>query len=180
MTETKPQPPVEAFKAYGLKTPAWSLAGQSMWARLVDCYDGDTMTIVVSLPTGYYKFASRVLGIDTAEMKSKVVENKLSAQKARNRMLQLCGVDGIDINRLYTRKEVQTILADKVYMIWVNCSDFEKFGRLLIEPFSDPVTAANPAATFGAVLVSEKLAYPYYGETKLTETQQAETLGGNS
>ena len=41
--------------------------------RVVKVYDGDTITIVAKLPykdSEYYRFSVRLLGIDTAEMKS--------------------------------------------------------------------------------------------------------------
>lgn len=162
----------DEFKKYGLKTPEWTLNGQKMWARIVDVYDGDTLTLILKLSTGFYKFSCRVYGIDTAEIKSKMIENKNSSQKARNRMLQLCGIPDIDINNLYKRKEIQMLLNEDIYMIWIECGDFDKYGRLLITPYKN----SNDKIHLGKILIEENLAYEYLGGKKLTELEQSEIL----
>lgn len=143
-----------------------------MWCRLVDVYDGDTLTAIMPVGTEYYKFACRVYGIDTSEMKSKQADNKANAYRARNRMLQLCGVQNIQTDKPYTRKEIQAMLNDSVHLLWVKCRDMDKYGRVLLDPFRTP-DEATPLST---ILIQENLAYPYFGETKLTETQQSDTL----
>lgn len=162
----------ESFRIYDYKTPSWSLQGRVMWARLVDMYDADTLTLILPLQSGYYKFSGRVYGIDTSEMKSKLAENKANAYKARNRMLQLCNVPNISLEYSYTRKEIQTLLAQDVYLVWIKCGIWDKYGRLLVEVF----TNNEDSTDLGKVLIEENLAYPYFGETKLTESQQATTL----
>jgi endonuclease YncB( thermonuclease family) len=160
------------FKPYDYKTPNWSLQGRTFWARLVDMYDADTMTLILPLQTGFYKFSGRVYGIDTSEMKSKLVENKVNANKARNRMLQLCSVPEVSLEKIYTRKEVQAMLSQDVFLVWVKCGDWDKYGRLLVQVYKNDIEPKE----LGTILIEENLAYPYFGETKLTENQQATTL----
>ena len=67
----------ELFKNYDNKTtPHFSLNGQKLWGRVVNVYDGDTLTIVLSVFNGIYKFSVRMNGIDTCEVKSKNDKNK--------------------------------------------------------------------------------------------------------
>ena len=171
----------DEFRPFSCKTPGMSLAGKKMWARVVDVYDADTLTIVLPAFNGYYRFSGRVYGIDTSEIKSKVAENKASANRARNRVLQLLGVPNAALERVYSRKEVQAMLQEDVFLVWVVCGDFDKYGRLLITPYQvQDVQTAQPdeggRVSIGDVLVREKLAYPYFGETKLTEAAQAALL----
>lgn len=162
----------EIFKTYDIKTPAWSLQGRTIWGRIVDMYDADTLTLILPLQSGYFKFSGRVYGIDTSEMKSKLSENKLNAHKARNRMLQLCNVPDISLEKAYTRKEVQSILAKDVYLVWIKCGDWDKYGRLLVQVYKNDTDIKE----LGSILIEENLAYPYFGETKLTESQQVNAL----
>lgn len=162
----------ELFRSYDMKTPAWSLQGRTLWARVVDMYDADTITLILPLQSGYFKFSGRVYGIDTSEMKSKITENKTTANKARNRMLQLCNVPNVSLEKIYSRKEVQALLSQDVYLVWVKCGDWDKYGRLLVQVYPSDIEPKE----LGTVLIEENLAYPYFGETKLTESQQATTM----
>lgn len=162
----------ELFRTYDCKTPNWSLQGRTLFARLVDMYDADTLTIILPLQSGYFKFSGRVHGIDTSEMKSKIAENKITANKARNRMLQLCNVHNVSLEKTYTRKEVQAMLSQDVYLVWIKCGDWDKYGRLLVQVYKDK----EDLTELGSILIEENLAYPYFGETKLTESQQVNTM----
>ena len=161
------------FSNYGIKTPYLSLDGLVTQARVVSVYDGDTLTLVIPFHNSFYKFNCRMMGIDTCEIKSKLQENKTTAIRARNRVLQLIGVPIIDIDMTLTRTKIQSLLAEKIYTCWIKCYHTEKFGRTLvdvrmIEDISSP--------TIAQILINEKLAYEYSGDTKLTEEQQNELL----
>lgn len=159
----------ETFKQYDLKTPNWTLTGKEMWARVVDVYDADTLTLILPLEFGYYKFSCRVYGIDTAEIKSKLDDNKITANKAKNRILELCGVKNIQLDKLYSRKETQAMLNSQVYLVYVKCREWDKYGRLLIDVYND---IYNSRVNLADILIGEKLAYAYFGGTKLTEEEQ--------
>lgn len=161
------------FSRYGLSTtPSLSLEGLFTPARLVDQYDGDTNTLIIPFKGEYFKFTCRMLGIDTCEMKSKVKENKETAIRARNRVLQLAGL-AVEDAVPYTRKKIQAMLDENVIIVWVHCHGADKYGRLL----GDIYTSADPnGKSIAKMLIDEKLAYEYYGETKMTEDQQAEVM----
>lgn len=150
----------------------WSLRGRAMHVRVVDVYDADTITFVAELETGFYKFKGRVHGIDACEMKSKLDANRETAHVARNRLLQLCGVPCVSLDRVYAAREVQAMLEADVFLVWLRCGDFDKYGRPLVEVFGSDADVTS----FGDVLISEGLAFPYFGSTKLTESQQAQVL----
>ena len=163
------------FKNYNNNTtPHFSLNGQKLWGRVVSLYDGDTLTIALNVFTGIYKFSVRMNGIDTCEMKSKNEKNKELAKSARSCLLSL--ITGKDISETSTwndRRKINNILNKGMYFVWVECLDFDKYGRLLANIYPDE----NSIECFSQVLIKEKLAYEYKGDTKMTEEQQVECLG---
>lgn len=159
-----------AFQPFGFNTPEWSLQGQQLYGRIVDIYDGDTVTVVIPVQCSYYKYQARLEGIDTCEMKSTDVENKKNAIKARNRLMQLCGIEcGLDTP--LTRKDIRALLDKQVVLVFVTCGAFDKYGRLLVSLSKDKGTQS-----FSQILLNEKLAYAYQGDTKLTEEEQKSVI----
>lgn len=161
------------FSKYGLSTPALTLSGMFTPARVVDVYDGDTMTVIIPFKGDYFKYTVRMMGIDTCEMKSKVKENKETAIRARNRVLQLLGLPMDDLTVPITRKKIQGMLNDKVTVAWLNCYDFDKYGRLLADVH---IQGDKNSKCVSKLLIEEKLAYEYFGETKLSEEQQVDQM----
>lgn len=165
----------DEFRSADLNTPMFTLNGIKGWCRLVDAYDADSITIVMPYGGKMHRFSTRMFGIDTCEMKSKTTENKDRALAARNRVVQLiCGLPAAP--NLVKRKDVQRLLAEDVYLVWVECMEFDKYGRVLINCRLNP----GDAKTISDVLIEERLAYPYFGGTKLVEAEQAEFMGGHS
>ncbi len=154
------------FQPYGYNTPEWTLQGQQLFGRIVDIYDGDTVTIVLPVQGTYYRYQARLEGIDTCEMKSTDPENKKNAIRARNRLMQLCGLQ-CSLDTPYTRKEVRALLEKQVLVVFATCGAFDKYGRLLATLSTD-----KDSPSFAQILLNEKLAYAYQGETKLTEDEQ--------
>ena len=164
----------EIFKKYDNNTtPHFSLNGQKMWGRVVSLYDGDTLTVALNVFTGVYKFSVRMNGIDTCEMKSKNDKNKELAKNARSRLLSL--ITEKDISETSTwndRRKINNILNKGMYFVWVECLDFDKYGRLLANIYPDE----NSTENFSQVLIKDKLAYEYKGDTKITEEEQVKEL----
>lgn len=145
--------------------------GTSCWGRLVDVYDGDTVKVVLPFGGKLHKFNVRLAGIDTAEMRSKDAAVKERAVRARDRLLQhATGLEALP--KLSTKKDINKLLDDHVTMVWVECLGWDKYGRLLANLFSAP----GATRSFAQQLLDEKLAYEYFGETKLTEAEQDEIL----
>jgi endonuclease YncB( thermonuclease family) len=164
----------EIFKKYDNNTtPHFSLNGQKMWGRVVSLYDGDTLTVALNVFTGVYKFSVRMNGIDTCEMKSKNDKNKELAKNARSRLLSL--ITEKDISETSTwndRRKINNILNKGMYFVWVECLDFDKYGRLLANIYLNE----NSTENFSQVLIKDKLAYEYKGDTKMTEEEQVKEL----
>lgn len=156
------------FADYNSSTPEFSLAGQELYGRVVEIYDGDTLKIVLPVLGHYFKFNARLMGIDTCEMKSKNTANRELAYKARNRLFELI-TNSSACDFTWKKKEVTKYLDDNLCVIKVKCYEFDKYGRVMIDCFT-------PERSVSDILIQEKLAYSYTGETKLTEEQQVEKL----
>lgn len=154
-------------------TPDFSLRGQVTMAKLVDVYDGDTVTCVIPVGKDLYKFKMRLLGIDTPEMRPSKAnadrENEIRAAVAtRNRLLQyVLGEDAVDLRVKYTRSQVRRMLAVTDRLICLRCHDFGKYGRCLVELFLAREDVAR-GASLNQRLVEEKMACKYEGGKKGT------------
>lgn len=159
------------FANYDLSTPEFTLNGYCLNGRLVDIIDGDSLVIILPVLGNFYKYHVRINGIDTCEMKSKCEQNKRLALMARSKILNV--VTGKTFNYDIDRKTIQNILGEHIYVLYLECCDFDKYGRLLAEVYMDN----SKEVSFSEHLVTNKLAYRYTGDTKLTEPEQLQILG---
>jgi endonuclease YncB( thermonuclease family) len=165
------------LQGYGINTPPLSLQGVHTWARVVSVYDADTMTVVLPVFGTVFKVNIRLQGIDCCEIKSKNKENKERAVRARNRVLQYIGVlpfDEASLDSAMTKAQIQNILSQTVFLVWLECGEMDKYGRVLANAYSSP--GAEQTACFSERLINERFAYRYDGGTKLSEDQQASAL----
>ncbi len=115
----------------------FTLAGQTLYVRMSDAYDGDTCTLILPIHKTLQKLKCRLHRIDTAEMRTNDPLEKQYAIRARERLLMF--------------KD----------MILVACiSEADKYGRYLVDLFTQDGTCIND------LLVYEGLAYEYKGDTK--------------
>ncbi len=164
---------IEAFRPHSrTTTPEFSLAGHQTYARLLSVYDGDTMTCVLPFLGKYFQFSIRLAGIDTCEMRSKHPINKELAIKARDRIVSLATQNQGPTGSMTTKKELEAFLDAHVSLVYVHCHESDKYGRILADVRRHP---ADPW-TFQQMLMDEKLAYAYQGDTKLTEEEQRNLL----
>lgn len=145
-------------------TQPFTLAGKKGWARVVDVYDGDTVTLVFYVFDGYYRFSARMYGIDTAEMRGGTAGSKELAAAARARLVDMVTGGSLSKDKVATmnRSELRRALCKDACIVYVECLDFDKYGRLLVK------IRVNPEAcdTCTDVLIREGLGYAYYGATK--------------
>jgi endonuclease YncB( thermonuclease family) len=153
------------FKKYDNKTPSFTLNGKNTLGRVIDIVDGDTIKIIIPLFNSFYKFTVRLNGIDTCELKSNNEENKKLGLKAKLRLIELICND--NENYLLDKNELKTLLNNNVFLIYIKCYNFDKYGRLLCD-----ISKNNKSKCFSDILLEEKLAYKYTGKTKLTEEEQ--------
>jgi endonuclease YncB( thermonuclease family) len=114
------------------------------YGKVIKVYDGDTITIATPLHNGYlvphidvYKFTIRILGVDTAELKTKC---PIEHQKA-----------------ILVRDALSTMILQKVVTL-TNIS-YDKYGRLLCNVYYNDINIAE-------WLLSQQYAVPYYGGKK--------------
>ena len=129
-----------------LDTPLFTLNGQIHQAKCVKCYDADTIHVVIALHGVYTRFRCRLKGVDTAELRSKNSEEKAHAKAARD--------------------YVKSIILDKV--ITIHCYEFDKYGRLLVDVFTDNSSLSN---TTKSINISHDLQH-HAGGIPLDNTRQ--------
>lgn len=146
-------------------TKRFTLDGIDTLARVLDVYDGDTVTLAILFKDEPYVFSARLAGFDACEMRSKHPLLKAKARAARDRVAQLCGAADVG-----SREAIRRSLAAAGAIVACRCHEFDKYGRPLV------TLSAADGRTFGDVLLAEGLAYAYKGKAKPTEEQIAEML----
>ena len=101
----------------GTDTPFFSFNGTECDAKIVSCYDGDTVHAVMDVFGKLFKFHCRLNGIDTPELKTRNMKEKAHAVVARDAL-----------SKMILHKIVR-----------LKCKKFDKYGRLLIDIYL-PVT----------------------------------------
>lgn len=166
-------------------TRLWSFQGFKTRARVVNVHDGDTLSVVFYFFDNVYKFNIRLAGIDACEIRNKDQGLLLKAHQARNRILQLIGVPNVDLEVIFTDKQVVTLLEEHLCMVDVHCRDFDKYGRILADVYPSilltPTLSSTPITkwqleTIASILLKESLVYCYNGGTKLTPAEQRNQL----
>ena len=149
-------------------TKSFSLEGMSLKAKIVNVLDGDTVALVIPIFGDYYKFNSRMKGIDTCEIHSVDKDVKNKGLEAKCRLIELLTKQKIkDLDR----KSVISFFKDTNCIVWIECHEFDKYGRLLAD-----IYLKKGDKSLSSILIEEKLAYLYDGKTKLGEKKQLEFL----
>jgi len=146
-------------------TPSFSLQNLECYCRVVKIHDGDTFTIILPVFNSFYRFSVRLIDIDTCEIKSVNPTCKMIAMNARKRLFEL-------VTKQTSSDLSDKFLSDNVYLVYIKCKDFDKYGRLL----GDVYKTDEDDISFSEILMEEKLAYLYDGKKKLTEEEQIEIL----
>ena len=121
---------------YNNETPFFSMKGLKTYARVVNVIDGDTLTLIIPIFNECFKFYTRISGIDTCEIHSGIEENKEKGLKAKYRVIELiCKDKKIKDIICITRKQIIEIFDKYVYTVWIECEDFDKYGRLLAKVY---------------------------------------------
>jgi len=111
--------------------------------KVVDVYDGDTITVAFVFHGAKYIHKLRLAGIDTPELhprksipnRNEIIER---AQRAKERMVELC------LNKI----------------VRVHCDGWDKYGRLLGTVY------ANTHISVNQIMIDENFAYEYDGGAK--------------
>lgn len=116
-----------------------SFKGNTLKAKVVSVYDGDTIKVVFPLNNTMYKWNCRLLNVDTPELRTKNILEKKHGYLVRDKLREK--------------------ILNKVLNI--HCDDFDKYGRLLIT-----LTLDEDNETVNNWLISNNYAFEYNGGTK--------------
>lgn len=96
--------------------PEFSLKNNKLLCKIVDVYDGDSVKAVFYTSNKLHKWAVRLKGINTPELRpSRKLENRLEIiQKAKE-----------------SRDHLKQIFEENNNLLYILCDDFGKYGRLL-------------------------------------------------
>ena len=146
----------------------FSLDGRTFDAKVVDVYDGDTCSVVISLFNTFTKFRVRCAGYDSPEMKPlKSEENRdiiiINACKARNYFASRTTNCKLDPNIAYSKKEMKSILETNTKVIKIKCEGWDKYGRLLGHFYVD-------GKYINKEMIQKQFGYKYNGGTKKTQS----------
>jgi len=137
-------------------TPNFTFNGKKYKSKILDIYDGDTITIGFYLEGfNYIKMNIRLMGIDTPELKGNQKEMGIIA---RNYLIK--ELTAIHINKNYTRKEIRDLISKtNDNIIDVHLLDFDKYGRPLAYIYKNGININEK-------LVEKGLANKYDGGKK--------------
>ena len=117
------------------------------YAKVIDCYDGDTITCILKLDTKFYKFKVRLDGYDAPEMKP---SKTISAEVRDKIKIAACAV----------KKQLEELVLNKVIVL--HCNGFDKYGRILgVLKLTD-----NDTQTINDIMIKNSNNYEYHGGTK--------------
>lgn len=119
--------------------PYFTFNGIKTKCKIASFYDGDTCKIVFKFNGKLTKLKCRLIGIDTPELKSDFVPERIAAESVKN----------------YVSQYNSQILDVHMY-------GFDKYGRTLIELFD-----RNSGFSINKLLVEYGMAYNYDGKTKI-------------
>jgi len=125
-------------------TPWLSLDKETLLCKVVDVYDGDTITVILPFNSKFYKKKCRLYGIDCAEIRTKDLEEKN------------CGYDA------------KKFLSDHIHnkQVWIYCGDWDKYGRLLITIYTNKQDIGNFDKSMNKLMLDNNHAYTYDGTKK--------------
>ena len=130
-----------------------SLNDKHFTAKIIDVYDGDTITVIFKMFGKYYKWKCRIMHVDTPEIK-KMVKPSNEEEKSKNEKEKKRAIIIRDIMREKLLNKIVTL----------DCNKFDKYGRLLVE-FNIPETNIK----IHNWLIENNYAKPYEGKTKNTD-----------
>lgn len=151
----------EELRVHGNHTPHISscVSGISTLSRLIDVIDGDTIVCVIPVMGRFFKFNVRLNGIDTCETKSKDPVLREKALEARDYIIKRV----TNYPERMERKETKTKLDENVFIVYLHCYEFDKYGRLLADVYINEESQAS----LSEELININLAYPYDGGKKI-------------
>jgi endonuclease YncB( thermonuclease family) len=124
--------------------PWLSLEGVTDKCKVISVYDADTVTIAVPLNNKLYKVRCRLLGIDSAEKRTKNLEEKKFANEATD----------------WLRSQIDNKI------IWVKCGKWDKYGGRMLGTLYMTEKDMKIDCSINNLIVEKGYAYKYDGKKK--------------
>jgi len=121
--------------------PWFSLKGLSCKCKVIDVYDVDTITIIVTMKGDRYKVKCRLIGIDGPEKRTKNLPEKKVALQATEWLSDL--------------------ILGKV--LWINCGKWGKYGGRMLGTI---YTSEKDEISINQQIINKGFAYKYNGRKK--------------
>lgn len=105
-------------------TPKFSLAGLTVDAKVIDVYDGDTITVAFeTLGLGVFSHKIRLAEINTPEIRTRDADEKIAGYEARDVLIEKVMGKIVNLNILKYGKYGR-LIGDITMVDGVNISDF--------------------------------------------------------
>ena len=127
--------------------PLFTMDGEVHLAKVIKCYDGDTIHCIFKHNGKYTTFHVRLYGYDSPEMKPSIT---ISYEKRKQ----------IKAKAQLAKKRLEDLILNK--NVYLFCMEFDKYGRLLgkIKINLDDRQSVND------LMIEEDHGYAYFGGTK--------------
>lgn len=143
-----------------LDAPIFSLKGVHAWARLLDVYDGDTVWVAIPLAgNGPVRVKLRLRGIDTPEIRSACANERSAAVLARDALVLHLRPDANTPPA--TKGGLRDSLAKQPCVVYVECHDNDKYGRVLADVYNSVTGPCGESAATHLIRIG--MAKPYSG-----------------
>lgn len=141
------------MEIFDYDAPPFTLDRLCTDARVVDVYDGDTITCVIPVFKTYFRFQIRLFGINACEIRNKDNQLKQKAFEARKKIIDtICPQNEIPID--CDRNAIQGLLKCNTVIVRLQCYKFDKYGRVLAKVFAGE-------SDISSILLKSKLAIEY-------------------
>ena len=124
--------------------PWLSLEGVECECKVIDVYDADTITVAIPFHNKIYKVKCRLLGIDSAEKRTKNLAEKTVSLEAT--------------------KWLSDLIKDKI--IWIKCGDWGKYGGRVLGTIYMNKENLEKDESINKLVVEKGYAYEYNGNKK--------------
>lgn len=135
-------------------TPYYKFDNMKFYCKVIDVYDGDTITIAIKLHKKIFKYKVRMYGYDSPEMKPR--------RSNVNR-------DEIIKEAKKAKEVISELILNKIVVIKIEKNTWDKYGRLLGTIYSKIIPGITMKAynlNVNEYMIKKELGYKYYGGTK--------------
>lgn len=134
----------------------FSFNGHECLVKIVDIYDGDTISIIFQFNQQYYKYRCRLCRINCEELHSSTSQKTEMANQSRIELARKILGEQVDLE--CKRNHLRELLNNHTGLNYCKFYEFDKYGRLLIELYESENTDSPNLNDF---LITQGLASPY-------------------